>query len=86
MGHWNYRVMRKHYVHDSSVVEQLDEIHEVYYDDDGNITGWTDDAVSPLHTVGDEGSILDVIKMMERATTMPTLAFASGRELDNGSV
>jgi hypothetical protein len=41
MGHWNYRVIKK-IAEDGTPVYQ---IHEVYYDDNGNREGWTEDPV-----------------------------------------
>lgn len=41
---WNYRVLRKQYV-ESGITQY--SIHEVYYDEDGEIKGWTADPVEP---------------------------------------
>ncbi len=45
MSHWNYRVIRKyHEESDSSTYH----IHEVYYDDENIIEGWTQSPVEPI--------------------------------------
>jgi len=45
MSHWNHRIIHKHH-------EQTDEhtyhVHEVYYDDSGNIDKWTISPVTPM--------------------------------------
>jgi hypothetical protein len=43
---WNHRVVRKKYGSQLPDKEWL-EIHEVYYDKDGNVEGMTVDAVAP---------------------------------------
>ena len=40
---WNYRVMKKR----KSSGEYEYGIYEVYYDDNGNIKGWTEDSMIP---------------------------------------
>ena len=50
---WNYRVVKQ--THDTHAGDEiLFQIHEVYYDDDGNITAMTKDPV-PLTSEGVEG-------------------------------
>jgi len=64
--------------------EVIDEIYEVYYDDHGNVNGWTENPASPSYYVDEDdgqSSILDDIKRFERATTMPTLDYATGKEI-----
>ena len=42
MSTWNYRILRHNYG-----AEVGYEIHEVYYDDDGNPQGWTENGKAP---------------------------------------
>ena len=79
MSHWNHRVMRRVY-QDGDVV---DEVYEVYYNDDGSIEGWTQDPVTPSYYVGvDDGSIVDSIDRFMAAAARPTLDFVTGQEID----
>ena len=39
---WNYRII----FHDTHPKEQYYGLHEVYYDADGSVTGWTENPVS----------------------------------------
>lgn len=50
MSTWNYRVIRReHKTGDATF-----QIHEVYYDESGNIDGWTKEAVEPSgETIGE---------------------------------
>jgi hypothetical protein len=90
MGHWNHRVMRRTYISGGSEInEVIDSIHEVYYDADNIVAGWTDDAVTPtfyLNEDDDQTSILDDIKRFERATTMPILDYETGKEITDESI
>jgi hypothetical protein len=45
MSHWNYRVIRKDQAESDSSTYQ---IHEVYYNDDDIIEGWTQSPVEPM--------------------------------------
>ena len=45
MPHWNYRIIRKY--HKESDVSTY-HIHEVYYDDENMIEGWTQSPVEPM--------------------------------------
>lgn len=47
---WNHRVMRRTHSFKSDGKEYSEdcyEIHEVYYDDNDNIEGFTEDAIAP---------------------------------------
>jgi len=74
MSHWNYRVMQQ--------PERPDDpddkgiwlaIHEVFYDDDGEVDGWTKDAV----TVGGNSKeeLLKVLENMTAAAEKPVLDY-----------
>jgi hypothetical protein len=45
MSHWNYRIIRKYYKESQSSTYQ---IHEVHYDDENVIEGWTQSPVEPM--------------------------------------
>lgn len=81
MGHWNHRVMRR--VADG---ETFYSVYEVYYDDAGKVTGWTDEPASPLHCpeVDSEGSTMRTeIERFLRACDLPTLDWDTGKEIDD---
>ena len=46
---WNYRVMKRGFEYKdefgNNIVEYQYGIHEVYYDDDGNITCWSENPI-----------------------------------------
>ena len=77
MSYWNYRVVEKDgtYKIDCSKMEYEDvsySIHEVYYDEDGNITMWSAESISPYG----EGCVKDLevdIKFMLEACSKPIL-------------
>ena len=74
---WNYRVVEKNITDkvdcsDITYDTTVYEIHEVYYDRDGNITMWSSEAISPYG----EGDIKDLecdIKRMLEAFSKPAL-------------
>ena len=77
MSHWNYRVIRKHHTESDSVTYH---VHEVYYRDDGNIDGWTQESVAPM---GDTAAELrEDIRYFLRAFRSPIL---EEQETDEGS-
>ena len=45
MSHWNHRVIHKHH---QQTDDHTYQVHEVYYDDNGNIDKWTISPVSPM--------------------------------------
>ena len=68
MSHWNYRVI-KHDT-DENIVYQ---VHEVYYNDRGEIDGFTEDAV---HASGEsfEELLSDLDMMVKDAKNRPVLS------------
>jgi hypothetical protein len=64
-------------------IEIIDEIYEVYYDDNGQVNGWTQDPVGPSFYVDvDEGTgIADDVKRFMRACDKPTLDYTTGKEI-----
>lgn len=67
MSSWNYRVM-KHANGDEDVTY---EIHEAFYDDDGNLKDWTAEPVSVSALSVSE--ITSILSMMARAVDLPIL-------------
>lgn len=77
MSYWNYRVVEKNIINkiDCSDIEYdttTYSIHEVYYDEDGNITMWSSESISPYG----EGCLKDLevdIKFMLEACSKQIL-------------
>ena len=63
---WNYRVMQQ-----TKHGWTWCEIHEVYYDDNGVVCGWTADPCWPQGETSDE--LWDDIKLMREACAKPVL-------------
>ena len=68
MSYWNYRAIRKS--HEESDTDTY-QIHEVYYDKDGNIEGWTESPVKPLGETPDE--LREDIRFFIKAFQKPIL-------------
>ena len=68
MGHWNYRVIKCDT--DENIVYR---IHEVYYNDNGEIEGFIED---PVHASGEsfEELLSDLDMMIKDAKNLPTLS------------
>lgn len=77
MSYWNYRVVEKNTTNkiDCSEMEYditVYEVHEVYYDEDDNITMWSAESIIPYG----EGCLKDLevdIKFMLEACSKPIL-------------
>lgn len=77
MSYWNYRVVEKNITNkiDCSEIEYDTTtygVHEVYYDEDDNITMWSAESISPYG----EGCLKDLevdIKFMFEACSKPIL-------------
>ncbi|MBI2009336.1 hypothetical protein HYS84_02900 [Candidatus Saccharibacteria bacterium] len=64
--HWNYRIIE----HDKSKPAYF-AVHEVYYDEKGNIEGWTED---PINVVGDNKTeVTMIIQHISADTKRPIL-------------
>lgn len=48
MSTWNHRVVRRVYEYAGNQTEELFQIHEVYYNSAGEITGMTENPVAPI--------------------------------------
>ena len=76
-SHWNYRVIRKHH---SETDSETYHVHEVYYRDDGNIEGWTQESVTPMGETAEE--LREDIRYFLHAFRRPIL---EEKETDEGS-
>ncbi|MET4694503.1 hypothetical protein [Endozoicomonas lisbonensis] len=65
---WNYRVIE---TCDPETTESMFAVHEVYYDDEGNVEAWTENPVSCLGDCPDE--LRADIHFHHRAFLMPVL-------------
>lgn len=77
MGYWNYRVVEKNrkYKIDCSEIEYENvsySIHEVYYDEDGSITMWSQSPISPFGD-GDWRDLKADLEYMLEACSKPIL-------------
>ncbi len=45
MSHWNHRVVKRH---DKKAKITTFQIHEIYYNDNNEIEGWTESPVEPM--------------------------------------
>ena len=79
MGHWNHRVMR--HVEFSPVQRQevvWYAIHEVYYNDDGEVNGWKE---NPDYARGDDLEDLTAyLGLMTEALKHPVLDYETDNE------
>lgn len=66
--YWNYRVTRRHFDE-----EELLEIREVYYEDDGKIANWTLDPMRPHGETLEE--LQDDLAHMREALSREVLEF-----------
>ena len=79
--YWNYRVMRHYSTFEGTY---YDKIHEVHYDEDGNVITWTEDGVDAFGEVDEEGKseIYSVMQDMFIAITKPILEYGTGKEIN----
>lgn len=72
MSEWNYRVIKR-----TSYGETLYAIHEVYYDDAGNITSCTENPTYPLYNSTTDGnwSLAQELGLYAAALTKPYLNY-----------
>ena len=68
IGHWNYRIVRSY---PANKEEAWYSIREVYYDNNGKVNGWTEDAIAPeSNTI--EG-LLEILQLMLNCLDKPIL-------------
>ena len=73
---WNYRIIR----HKGEVSEWL-AIHEVFYDDEGNPDGCTE---NPIHIIGDDlEEIEKTLEYMQLALNKPIIDYQYFEDLEN---
>ena len=65
MSHWNHRIV------EHNDFEHYEAVHEVYYNDDGSIAGWTESPVSILKYEGE--SWADIVGWIQDAFSKPVL-------------
>jgi hypothetical protein len=69
MGYWNYRIMKR-----KNDEGQFDyAIYEVFYDDNGKVTGWTKDPLTPI--CGSVEGLMEELKIMMVAFDKETLIY-----------
>ena len=80
MSTWNFRVMRHFHPASTDPEENYTyRIHEVYYDEDGKVTTWTQNPSAPFSL-----NILSLdleLKKMSKALTKPVLDYGTGKEI-----
>lgn len=79
MSTWNYRVMRHTHRYENDEEEINYYIHEVHYDDEGKVTGWTKD---PASFADEDASFPKLIERLNAALSKPTLDYMTGKEID----
>lgn len=66
MSHWNHRMTVDHKQTPSGYKYDLYAVREIYYDDDGNLQGWTDpvhlDGETPYDVMWDVHKIREVVR------------------------
>jgi hypothetical protein len=66
---WNYRVVEKEVKYEPTVgkvvIDTYYQIHEVYYDEDGSITMYSKDAITPFGEDSVDSLQSDLYKMQE---------------------
>lgn len=68
---WNYRVLRKDVDYDAETY-QIHSIHEVYYDEHGNIESWTTNAIT-LDGFESFRDGYESLKLIQKAFEKPVL-------------
>lgn len=69
MSHWNYRVVKRTYPDNSTGFC----IHEVYYDNDGEIEFWS---TNPTSAFGEtDQDLIDDLRLMSEALGLPVLDY-----------
>lgn len=79
MSYWNYRVMRRTYpVPKGCTAEVLDEIHEVYYNNDHTVEGWTE---NPVAVISEPGEMQRQVDWLMEAAAKPVLDYKTGEPI-----
>ena len=78
---WNYRIMRRNGIDLCGVEYEWFELHEVYYDSDGKVDGYTIDAIAPG---GDDiNELKENLFQMMKAFNKPILEFEDTNQLNS---
>lgn len=75
MSGWNYRVLYREHAVPGSESVTLYDVHEVYYDDDGNPRAWSSDPIS-AHGESMEDVAAD-LRLMALALNKPALSLSA---------
>jgi len=78
---WNYRIMRRSFVHKNGEKEEWLGIHEVYYSSDKKVEGYTENSVSPGGM--DEDELKTTLGLMMKAFDLPILEYEESSRQDN---
>lgn len=87
-GYWNYRLVE----HDNSWtderkekhIEKTFEIHEVYYDKDGNIVAWTENPVQLyFQSLADLKTMIRRLKELKQKTILRIVEYIDGEKLED---
>lgn len=76
---WNYRIVKNQKGSKTGSQELSFEIHEVYYDDKGNIESWTENPCSPYGETLEE--LKQDLKHMFKAFEEPVLEFTDSTKM-----
>jgi len=76
MSTWNYRIIHTTYILNDKTYDEYG-IHEVYYDSDGNIDGYTKRSVPVSGNSVDE--IEAILDRMQRALQKPVIEVKTGQ-------
>ncbi len=77
MKNWNYRVLRKVDIIDGVMPVSYCEIHSVYFDDDMNITSWSNSPSVPL--ADNSSEMKEVLYMYLKACYLPVLEIKNNK-------
>lgn len=83
MGSWNYRVMRHSYQVQDGTKEYWFVLHQVSYDERGEIRYWTTPEDRGDYPYGDtEAELQNDVREMVKAFDLPVLDYTTGKEID----
>ena len=87
-GYWNYRLVEhKNSWKDldgKTQIEKTFEIHEVYYDKDGNIIAWTENPVQLyFQSLADLKAMIKRLKKLKQKTILRIVEYIDGEKLED---
>lgn len=83
MGHWNYRIIKcikEAKIGKTDYTDVVYRIHEVHYDEQDKIKGWTQDPIHPLGETVDE--LKSNLEQMMEAFKKPILIKENGKLIE----